>query len=122
MSINYKDIWETYQSSWKVETTDEKLAIFEKVLDKNAVYQDPLAKTTSWNELVAYMLEFHKQIPGGHFITTYFQAHSNQSVAKWNMVAGDGTVVGEGISYVTYSDTGKLTSMTGFFDVPAAGA
>jgi len=122
MSINYKDIWETYALSWKVKTADEKLAIFEKVLDKNAVYQDPLAKTTSWNELVAYMLEFHKQIPGGHFITTYFQAHSNQSVAKWNMVAGDGTVVGEGISYVTYSDTGKLTSMTGFFDVPAAGA
>ncbi len=118
MSINYKDIWETYQSSWKVETTDEKLAIFEKVLDKNAIYQDPLAKTTSWDELVAYMLDFHQQVPGGHFITTFFQAHNNQSVAHWDMALADGKVVNEGISYCTYNDSGKLTSMTGFFTIP----
>jgi len=67
---------------------------------------------------VAYMVSFHEQVPGGHFVTTFFQTHSNQSVAKWNMVAGDGTELGKGISYCTYNDEGKLKSATGFFDLP----
>lgn len=115
---NIKETWETYQASWKVEKADEKIAVFEKVLAKDAIYQDPFTKTKSWDDLLAYMLDFHKQVPGGHFITTFFQEHNNQSVAKWDMALADGTIVNEGISYCTYNDDGKLTSMTGFFTIP----
>ena len=59
MSINYKDIWETYQSSWNVTSASEKLARFEQTMDKNTVYQDPFAQTKTWDELVAYMSDFH---------------------------------------------------------------
>ena len=36
------------------------------------------------------------------------------------MVGGDGTVLGEGISYGEYADDGRLRTMTGFFDTPSA--
>ncbi len=75
-------------------------------------------KTTGWDALVAYMLDFHKQIPGGHFVTSYFLAHNKQSIAKWEMRNGEDAVMGEGISYGKYNEAGKLISMTGFFETP----
>lgn len=115
---DFKTIWETYTSAWKAETASEKQVIFEQSLAKGAIYTDPLAVTNGWDELIGYMLEFHKQIAGGHFVTTYFLAHNQKSIAKWDMCAADGTKIGEGISYGQYNDDGKLTAMTGFYETP----
>ena len=116
MSYDYEKIWGTYTSSWKAESAADKRAIFKTCLDEKCIYNDPLIKTVGWDELVTYMLDFHKQIPGGHFNTHYFLAHSDQSIAKWEMKNGENVVVGEGISYGKYNDSGKLISMTGFFE------
>lgn len=118
MEHDFKEIWETYASSWKAETAEEKRAIFEKCLASTNEYTDPLKNVNNWDDFIAYMLDFHQQIPGGHFVTTYFQAHNNKSIARWEMTAGDGTVMGEGISYAEYNDEGKLSSETGFFEAP----
>ncbi|VAW91176.1 hypothetical protein MNBD_GAMMA22-2660 [hydrothermal vent metagenome] len=64
------------------------------------------------------MLDFHKQIPGGHFETFYFLAHNDQSIAKWHMKNATNDVIGDGISYCQYTNTGKLKSMIGFFETP----
>lgn len=87
-------------------------------MDDLCTYNDPLIKTIGWDELLPYMLDFHKQVPGGHFITTYFLAHHDQSIAKWEMKNGQNEVIGEGVSYGQYNDSGKLISMTGFFETP----
>jgi len=118
MSDNFKETWEIYVESWKVETAKEKQAIFEKCLDTSNQYNDPLIKTKGWDALIAYMLDFHQQIPGGHFVTTYFLAHSNKSIARWELRNGDQTVIGEGISYGEYNEHGMLTCETGFFETP----
>lgn len=117
---DFKLIWETYTSAWKAETAAQKLAIFEKCLTKQATYTDPLAATKGWDELVSYMLDFHQQVAGGHFVTHYFLAHHNRSIAKWDMCAADGSKIGEGISYGVYDTKGKLVAMTGFYDTPEA--
>jgi hypothetical protein len=118
MSNNYRDTWETIVSSWKVASPAEKRALFEKCLDPECQYNDPLIKAKGWDELEAYMMDFHLQIPGGHFATTYFLAHNNKSIAKWEMRNGDNIVLGDGISYAEYNENGYLTSMTGFFEPP----
>ena len=110
-----QEIWQTYASSWKAETAEEKRALFERSLQTGCTYTDPLTQLEGWDALLEYMLEFHKQIPGGHFVTTWFLEHHQRSIAKWEMRNGEGTVLGEGISYGTFSE-GKLTSMTGFFE------
>lgn len=117
---DFKNIWETYASAWKAETVAQKLAIFEQCLTEDCTYTDPLAQTKGWVELSAYMLDFHKQIPGGHFVSTYFLAHHGKSIVKWDMCAGDGSKVGEGISYGQYNADGKLVAMTGFYETPEA--
>lgn len=119
MKDDFQHAWATYTASWKAESADEKRALFAKCLDANCEYNDPLTRTKGWDALLAYMLEFHKQIPGGHFVTRYFLAHHNQSIAKWAMQDASDVVLSEGISYGRYNDHGKLIAMTGFFEIPS---
>ena len=122
MNLNPKELWETYTQSWNATHTNEKRALFEQCLDMNCNYNDPLIKTHGWNELLNYMLEFHQQLPGARFITTYFLEHHNKSIARWEMRNADNLVLGDGISYGEYAVTGKLITMTGFFEPPPSQA
>lgn len=118
MHPEFRSTWETYAASWKVESSADKRALFEQCLDPACEYNDPLTTTKGWNALLDYMLDFHRQIPGGHFVTNYFLAHHNQSIARWEMRDAHDAVLGEGISYGKYNDRGKLIAMTGFFETP----
>ncbi|MBI3775378.1 MAG: nuclear transport factor 2 family protein [Gammaproteobacteria bacterium] len=120
MTTNYKDTWETYVSSWKISSSAEKRALFKQCLDAACRYNDPLIATEGWDALEAYMQDFHRQLPGGHFVTTYFLAHNNKSIARWEMRSGENVMLGDGISYGEYNQNGKLVSMTGFFEPPRA--
>jgi hypothetical protein len=118
MNTNKQATWEKYTSAWEKLTAKEKTdALFQSV-DSACVYTDPMTIARGHEELVAYMFAFHKLVPGGHFVTTYFLAHHDVSITKWNMVSGNGTVIGDGVSYGQYNDQGMLIAMTGFFDTP----
>lgn len=122
MNSNKQTIWETYTRAWREPTREAKAAALRQSAASSCVYQDPLHIAQGHHELLDYMMDFQKQLPGGHFVTTYFLAHHASSVAKWNMVTATGQVVGEGVSFGQYDDKGALLAMTGFFEVPAAAA
>lgn len=118
MNQNFQHTWNAYGDSWKAESAAEKRKFFEKSMDRNCKYNDPLVKANGWDELEVVMLDFHRQVPGGYFVTHYFLAHSNKSIAKWEMLNGENVVIGDGISYGEYNERGMLVSMTGFFEPP----
>ncbi len=118
MTDKYREIWETYTSSWKSSSNEEKMELFKQSLEKDCTYTDPLTAVQGWEQLLTYMNEFHQQIPGGYFETNYFLTHHDKSIARWNMKNGEDVIVGEGISYGQYNDSGKLISMVGFYEVP----
>lgn len=111
--------WEKYVRAWREGSAEAKAAALEQSVASSCLYQDPITIAKGHRELIAYMLEFHKQVPGGHFVTTTFLAHHDASVAKWNMVNGEGQVIGDGVSFGQYDERGALVAMTGFFEVPA---
>jgi hypothetical protein len=111
-----RTIWETYASAWKAAAADDKLAALRASVEPACVYRDPLTTAAGHGPLVDTMLGFHQQMPGAHFVTTYFLAHHDRSMARWNMVDGAGQVVGDGVSFGEYSDRGLLVAMTGFFE------
>jgi hypothetical protein len=119
MSASKQAIWENYASAWKEATARGKADALRQSVASACVYTDPATIARGHEELIAYMLAFHLQVPGGHFVTTYFLAHHDVSVAKWNMVSGDGTVIGDGVSYGQYNEQGMLVAMTGFFEAPS---
>ncbi len=118
MSSNRQATWEKYVSAWKASTANDKALALRQSVDETCVYTDPVTIAKGHDELIAYMLAFHQQVPGGHFVTNYFLAHHDVSIAKWNMVNGDGAVIGEGVSYGQYNAQGVLVAMTGFFETP----
>ena len=116
MSPSLQSIWEIYTASWKANSAADREALFAQSLDPACIYEDPLATAQGWAQLTACMDDFHRQVPGGHFVTHYFASHHRQSIAKWNMLNGSGQVIGEGVSYGRYNDQDRLVSMTGFFE------
>lgn len=113
--------WEWYVASWKAERAEEKLALFEKTLNRGCVYRDPLIVAEGWQPLLAYMTDFHRQVPGGHFVTTEFITHHGRSIARWEMREGEARKIGVGTSYAEYDEYGKLTAMNGFFEAAPGG-
>lgn len=111
-----KEAWEIYTRSWKATTREAKLDLFSQVLDPSCHYRDPTIHTVGWAALADHMLNFHEQIPGGHFVTTTFTAHHLRSMAHWHMCDSSSTKVGEGVSIGEFNEQGKLLSMTGFFE------
>lgn len=120
MNRDLRTVWETYVGCWKAETAAEKRAAFASCLARACVYTDPLMQTNGWDELLAYMLSFREQVPGGHFVTEYFLAHHGRSIARWKMLNAYGQPIGEGTSYGEYDEQGRLAAMTGFFETPGA--
>ena len=110
--------WDKYSTAWQEATLEGKVAALQQSVSPTCVYQDPLTIVKGYDELIAYMLSFHQQVQGGHFITTWFLTHHDVSIAKWNMVNADGTVIGGGVSYGQYNEQGMLVAMTGFFETP----
>lgn len=113
-----ENVWEQYVAAWKAPKAEDKEALTSACLDGDCVYTDPLTHTQGRRQLLEYMQEFQQQIPGGHLVTTYFLGHHQKSIAKWNLLNGEGEVVGDGISYGEYNDDNKLVATTVFFQVP----
>jgi hypothetical protein len=108
--------WEKYALAWKETSRERKLAALRESVVPSCTYRDPNTVAEGHEELVAYMLGFQQQVPGAWFDTTYFLAHHDRSIAKWNMVGGTGQVIGDGVSYAEYDERGLLVTMSGFFE------
>ena len=115
---NSRRTWEAYTAAWKPENQVRRRNLFEQTLSPDCEYRDPLVHAVGWDALDDYMQNFHRQVPGGHFVTTWFVAHHDRSIATWEMRGADGSVLGHGVSYAEYADDGKLRAMNGFFDTP----
>lgn len=111
--------WKTYATSWKTTSEAERLAVLARTLEQGCRYIDPQTNVTGHPALSAAMAAFQTQLPGFEFVTTQFWTHGNRSLARWEMRAASGAVVSDGASYAEFSDTGKLASITGFFDLPS---
>lgn len=118
MNLDRRTTWETYVSAWKHAAPADKSAALARSVAPECLYRDPLAVARGHAELLGYMQAFQQQVPGGHFVTTRFLALHDASIAQWNMVDGQGQVIGDGVSHGRYDDSGALVEMTGFFEPP----
>jgi hypothetical protein len=118
MTDQLKDTWERYVGAWTAGSEAERRAVFESCLAEDCVYVDPLVHARGWPALSAYIISFQQQIPGGRFVTEQFSTHHARSMARWKMVDAAGNRLGDGVSFGVYDEQGRLSAMTGFFDVP----
>jgi hypothetical protein len=103
----HQETWETYVSAWRVPSTKEKQAALDAAVAEGCTYRDPLMETKGHAQLLSYMVDFHKQLPGGQFVTCYFLAHHDRSIARWNMVDAQGAVIGDGPATASMAPTSR---------------
>lgn len=120
-NTSMENVWESYTSSWAEINASERLRVFEQSLSPDCMYTDPMVQITGYDQLSGYMSELHKNVPGIKFVTIHFANHHDRSLAQWNMVDGKGNVLTRGASYGLYGQDGRLTQMTGFFDLTNVG-
>jgi hypothetical protein len=116
MGSKHQETWLTYAKSWSEVDIDKRLQMLQQSVSSDFVYTDPhIQIATDYDELSNYMSEFQRNTPGGGFHTKNFEEHHEQSLAKWNMVNGEGNILGPGASFARYGVDGRLIQMTGFF-------
>jgi SnoaL-like domain len=120
MNNDRKAVWERYVSSWNSAEAADRRALFAQCLSPNCVYRDPQTEARGWDELNAWMADFHQHMPGTRFVTDSFATHHGRSIARWRMLSAAGVALGEGISYGEYDAEQRLVAMNVFFDTPAS--
>jgi hypothetical protein len=118
MTNDHRATWDTYAASWKAITADDKAVALRASVAPDAIYRDPVTQANGHAAFLAAMMAFHQRVPGGSFVTTYFKAHHDRSLARWTMHDVTGAVLGDGTSVGEYGPDGRLVAMTGFFATP----
>ncbi len=109
-----KNKWEQYAEIWSL-AEDERNIQLEKLTTTDVVYTDANATVTGRQAFSDFIAGFQKKVPGGGFRIKEALEHHEQSITNWDMVGGDGSVIGTGTSYAKLSERGKFVSFTGFF-------
>ncbi len=114
----YRATWATYQSAWEDVTAAERQNLLNKSVSDNCVYADPQGQTSNCEELISYIEGFRKAMPGYSFKNHKFSDHHAQSIAEWTLCDADGAEVQPGSSWAHYGEDGRITNVSGFFDMP----
>lgn len=121
MNTNLQTTWANYTAAWNTSDVEEMKALFSKCLDADCIYRDPIATAAGWEELSGYIAQVHGSIPGVQLVTRDFKSHNGRCIVHWDLCGADGSVMSEGVSYGEFNESGKLTVMAGFFDLPPQG-
>jgi hypothetical protein len=116
LSHSYEATWYAYGKAWSETDPQKRLTILSLNVAPECRYADPASDVQGYEAFSACMADFQQLLPGASFVTTTFFSHHDHSLAHWNMLSVDATVLGTGISYGRYGPDGRLVQMTGFFD------
>jgi len=109
-----KSKWEQYAEFWSMPEKERRIQLAE-VATPDVTYTDPNTSVVGAEAFSDHIAQFQKDVPGGRFVITDAHEHHQQSLAHWDMVGADGTVMIHGTSYARLAKDGKFSSFSGFF-------
>jgi hypothetical protein len=112
-------LWQRYSAIWSEPDADRRTSELAACLADNASYCDPNGLIEGHAALSSYMAGFQQTVPGGTFRLNSLKQHNDRTLANWSMLGPDGQTMQEGVSFAQLSADGRLTAISGFFDLPA---
>lgn len=109
-----KNKWEQYAEFWSMAKDDRDKRLAE-VATSNVTYTDPNVSVSGREAFSDHIGQFQKDIPGGRFVITDAFEHHKSTLAHWDMLGADGSIIIKGTSFANLSNEGKFSSFTGFF-------
>lgn len=111
------ETWKIYQAAWVDMPADERRAMLAKCVTDDCVYSDPGDHCEGVDALIVHIKGSLAKWPRMSFRNDKLLEHHDQGLSFWTMFDGDGGVVTTGHSYARFGSDGRLTRMTGFFEV-----
>lgn len=115
MEQDVEKVWQAYSEAWTDITVEDRLRLLSENVTEDVVLIAPDGVGHGREELLTRLADFQKTFPGASFQTKNFISHHNRSLADWNMVAKDGSVILTGYSVGHYNADGKLSEITGYW-------
>ncbi len=116
----YRSTWATYQAAWEEVSSAERQDLLSKSVTDDCVYSDPTGQATSRSELVNFIEQFRRAMPGASFKNHTFLDHHAQSIATWSLYLPGSEIAGK--SWAHFGEDGRITNVSGFFEVPEPAA
>ena len=114
----YRATWAVYQSAWEDVSAAERQDLLNRSVSDNCIYADSNVQTNTRSELIGHIEDFRQAMPNYSFKNHSFLDHHSQSLAEWMLYDAGGAEVQPGSSWAHYGEDGRITNVSGFFDVP----
>lgn len=117
MSLDATSLIDRYCAVWNEPDPERRRALLESVWTKAATYTDPRAETTGAGELLAHIAAVRAGRPGATIVrTSTVDVHHFVARFGWRVVEADGTLLPEGIDFVSFTPDGqRIERIVGFF-------
>jgi hypothetical protein len=111
-----------YIEAWNETDDDRRRELVAGTWSDDGSYLDPLMSGTGHDEIAAMIAGAQQQFPGHRFERSFGpDAHNDRVRFAWRLYGPDGDEpVAAGVDFGTLAEDGRLRSVTGFLESPAA--
>jgi hypothetical protein len=113
-------LWQRYSRIWSADRAT-RITELDACLANTCSYCDVNGLIVGHQALSNYMEGFQQSVSGGKFRIKSVVHHHDRMLAEWELLGPNDSVLQTGRSFATVADDGRLASITGFFDLQAAG-
>ncbi len=108
-----------YGLAWLETEPSRRADLLERAWAPRAVYCDPLVHVTGREALSAHIAQTQSDLAGGRVeVTGEAVRHHDSAHFPWAVRDAGGATVMSGFDVCQLDDQGRITRLTGFFDVP----
>ena len=107
-----------YLAAWSEANPTKRMELLEACYSPTGHYSDPLLLFSTLSALHEGIQQFHDQNPGANFsFHSSPKFHHNFAQFDWAMLNTEGEIVLLGEDFIEFGTDGKITRVTGFFEV-----
>jgi ketosteroid isomerase-like protein len=113
---------DTYINAWNEAVPERRRALVAQAFTDDATYRDPMMSGAGADAIDTMIAAAQQQFPGHRFVLAGEpDAHHDQVRFVWHLEpAAGGDVVAIGHDFATIADDGRLRTVVGFLEQPAA--
>ena len=122
MTNDLNNLINRYIDAWNETDGGRRRELVSRTWSDDGTYLDPLMSGTGHDEIAAMIAGAQQQFPGHRFELSFGpDAHNDRVRFAWNLYGQEGDApVAAGVDFATVADDGRLRSVTGFLESPAA--
>jgi SnoaL-like domain len=110
-----------YIEMWNETDARRRRELVAQVVSDNATYLDPLMAGQGVDGIDAMIAGAQQQYPGHRFtLVAGPDAHHDRVRFMWSLSVDGGNPIAVGVDFATLDDDGRMRSITGFLEPPAA--